>query len=120
MGIPCVPCVTLGWFDLGLQRVILGACPGQSDPLNRPCYEPGTHSFASCDDADCLAPPHSRSRATTCRRETSRLFQGSVRRPSLRFHQSTETVSPTDAASSACPARSVSGSAGQTTRRDGP
>src|SRR5712691_12043725 len=117
---PYAPGATPEWFGLGLRHAILGACPEQYDPLNRPCYGLDTHSFASSDDDDCLVPPHSRSRAITCRRETLRLFQDAVRRPSLRSHQSTEIVSPTAAASSACPARSVSGSVGQTTRRYGP
>src|SRR5882724_3966190 len=70
MGIPCGLGVMPQWFGLGLRHGILGSCPGQYAPLNRPCFESGTHSFASSDGADCRAPPHWRSRVTTCHQET--------------------------------------------------
>src|SRR5712692_4895439 len=97
----------LEWFGLGLRHGILGAYPGQYAPLNRPCCGRGTPSFASSDNDDCLVPPHWRSRATTCRQETSGLVQESARKPFVRSRQSTGTVSPTDAAFAACPARSA-------------
>src|SRR5713226_1789603 len=93
----CVPCalgVTLGWFDSGLRHGLLGSCPGQYAPLNRPYCESGIHSFASSDGDDYLALPHWKSRATTCHQETSGLFQDAARRPFLKCRQSTETVSP--------------------------
>jgi hypothetical protein len=83
MCIPCVPGVRPEWFDLGLRHGILGSCLRQYDPLNRPCCGLDTHFFASCDDDDCLAPPHWRSPVTTCRQGTSGLFQDAARRPSL-------------------------------------
>src|SRR5216683_1602148 len=76
-------------FEHGLQPVILGACPWQSAPLNRLYCGLDTHFFASYDDGDCLAPPPWRSRATTCRQGTSRLFQDAARRLSFRSRQST-------------------------------
>src|SRR4249920_2820063 len=117
MCIPCVLYVTPESFGLGRRHGTPGACPGQCDLLNSPCCEPGTHAFASSGGDECRAPPHWKWRATACRRETSGLLQDAVRQPSFRSHQSTETVAPTDAASSAYPARSVSGSVGHTTRR---
>src|SRR5437879_9786213 len=41
---PCVPGVTPEWFGLGLWHAILGSCPRQYGPLNRPCCGSGTHS----------------------------------------------------------------------------
>ena len=76
MCIPYAPRARPEWFDPGLCHVILGSCPGQCAPLNRPCFEPGTHSFASSDGDDCLAPRHWRSQVTACHQETSGLFRG--------------------------------------------
>src|SRR3989442_568481 len=84
MCIPYVPGVMSEWFDLGLRLAILGACPGQYGPLSRPCCGPGTHSFASSDDDDCLALPRWRSPATICRQETSGLVQDAARTPSFK------------------------------------
>src|SRR5713101_909141 len=95
MGIPCVPCVMIGWFDPGLQPVILGACPWQSAPLNRLYCGLDTHFFASSDEGDCLAPPPWRSRATTCRQGTSRLFQDAARRLSFCSRPATSAILPT-------------------------
>src|SRR5882672_1851209 len=79
MCIPCVPGVTPEWFDLGLRLVILGACPGQYGPLSRPCFGPGTHSFASSDDDDCRARLRWRWQVTACRQEMSGLVQDAAR-----------------------------------------
>ena len=77
------------WFAPDPRLSILASCPGQSDPLNTLCCVPGTHSFASSDDADCLARPRLRLPATACQRETSGLSPDAARRPSLTCPQST-------------------------------
>ena len=74
MQIPGVPGVMPQWFAPSPRLSILESCPEQYDPLSTLCCAPGTHSFASYDDADCLALPRLRLPATACHRETSALF----------------------------------------------
>src|SRR6266852_2433643 len=64
-----VPGVMPQWFAPSPRLAILESCPEQYDPLNTLCCAPGTHSFASSDDADCLARPRLRLPATACHRE---------------------------------------------------
>src|SRR6266850_2213596 len=120
MQIPGVPGVMPQWFAPSPRLAILASCPEQYAPLNTLCCAPGTHSFASSDDADCLALPRLRLPAPACHRETSALFPDAARRPFVRCRQSTETVAPSDAAFSTSPAPSASGSADQTGHRYAP
>src|SRR6266850_6933043 len=89
-----VPGVMPQWFAPSPRLAILESCPEQYDPLNTLCCAPGTHSFASSDDADCLARPRLRWPATACHRETSALFPDAARRPSLRTHSTEAVISP--------------------------
>src|SRR5207245_11253093 len=97
MQIPGVPGVMPQWFAPSPRLAILASCPEQYDPLNTMCCAPGTHSFASSDDADCLARPRLRLPATACHRETSALFPEPARRPFITAPPSTCIASPTDA-----------------------
>src|SRR5712664_4595215 len=97
MQIPGVPGVMPQWFAPSPRLAILASCPEQYAPLNTLCCAPGTHSFASSDDADCLARPRLRWPATACHRETSGLFPDAARRTFLTRSQSTLIVSLTDA-----------------------
>src|SRR5712691_3835204 len=64
--------VRRGFVD-GLRLGLRATCLAPSAHRSGLACAPGRCVFASCDSADCPAPPHSRSQVTACHRETSGL-----------------------------------------------
>src|SRR5262245_47802676 len=65
-----VPDEVMQGFVDGLQLGLHATYPAPDVYESALASAPDRHSFASCDSADCPAPPHSRSKAVTCRPET--------------------------------------------------
>src|SRR5262245_33141283 len=61
-------------FGDGLRLGLRATCPAPSARGSVLVYVPGRPVFASCDSADCPAPPHSTSLAVASHREMSGLF----------------------------------------------
>ena len=61
--------VMQGFVD-GLRRGLHATYPAQDGHGSARASALDRHSFASCDSADCPAPPRSRWRAAACHRET--------------------------------------------------
>src|SRR5215813_10593075 len=66
---PVHDAVLPGFVD-GLRRGLHATCPAQDGNGSARASALDRHSFASCDSADCPAPPRSRWRAAACHRET--------------------------------------------------